>query len=110
MCKDELIDEVQEEATDEMPELTLTNFALSTEFSGADYIDYTYAFDTNEGTKLFGDVSLLLLPEKKWFLYDNWIIDPEYAILTDVRVKMSEPISATLGNMDLESIATKIER
>lgn len=93
----------------EIQDITLNDLNLYTEYYGTDYIDYSYSYYADDDTQLKGgDVSLLLLPEKKWFLYDNWVIDPDYAILSDVRVKMLEPISATLGNMDLESIATKI--
>lgn len=93
----------------EILDITLNDLSIYSEYSGSDYIDYSYSYYTNDDAQLRGgDVSLLLLPEKKWFLYDNWIVDPEYAILTDVRVKMTKPISATIGSMDLRSIATKV--
>lgn len=88
--------------------IKINNMNLYTEYSGTDYIDYSYSYYSDDRSELQGgDVSLLLLPEKKWFLYDNWIVDPEYAIISDVKVKMLKSASATLGTMDLATIATK---
>lgn len=92
----------------EILDITIREMNLYTEFSGVDYIDYSYSYYVDESTELRGgDVSLSLLSDKKWFFYDNWVIDPEYAMIADVGVKMLKPVNATLGSEDLESIATK---
>lgn len=91
-------------------DIDMYNISLNLKYAGDDYIDYVYSFNVVDNDGTYGsDVSLLLHPNKKWFFYDNWIIDPDYAILSDVRIQILESAEATIGSVSLDDLATKIQ-
>lgn len=91
--------------------VAIDDIELLSNYYGEDYIDYNYRFeyDHNDSTGT-GDVSLIKLKSKKWLFFDNWVIDPDYAIISGTTIQMLEDTVATLGSVNIKDIATKTQK
>lgn len=84
---------------------------LRVEYMSDDYIDYIYHFEYEHSKETgYGDLSLIKLPSKKWFFFDNWVVNSEYAFIPTTTVQILENVEATLGALYLKDLAVKTQK
>lgn len=91
-------------------DIEVTNIELTIEDQWYDYVDisYTSQYGNTEETSS-GEFSLMKLDSKKWFIFDNWIINPDTVIATDATLVVYEGAVASIGSVNLEDFAIDIK-